>query len=237
VTGKMQWYLGAWKRLALAGLALAALALLLALGGSGEALAQTDPGADFMGGGPLAEVGRQFSLNARRGPGVQYGVVTVLGGGTVVEMLYRWKSGLWVAVEIPDGRIGWVNATYLNANFATGALPEWTADPESLLAQGAPQPAAPATLEPSTGFGNGPRAFVAVAFRLNMRTGPGVIYPVRTVLDGGTEVEMVYRWQAGLWVAVRLSDGRMGWVNATYLNANFPTGNLPEWVGDPTVVK
>lgn len=220
------------KRLVL----LAALALL-ALGG-GSALAQgTDPGADFMGGGPLAEVGRQFSLNARRGPGVQYDVVTVLGGGTVVEMLYRWQSGRWVAVEIPDGRIGWVNATYLNADFATGALPQWTADPEALLAQGKPQPTAPTTLPPSTGFGDGPRAVVAAAFRLNMRTGPSVIYPARLVLNGGTEVEMVYRWREGLWVAVRLADGTMGWVNATYLNASFPTGNLPEWIGDPTVVK
>jgi uncharacterized protein YraI len=226
-----------WRRLVLLGLALVCLALLLALsGGSAAAQERADPGADFMGGGPLAEVGRRFSLNARRGPGVQYGVVTVLGGGTQVELLYRWRSGLWVAVEIPDGRIGWVNATYLNANFATGNLPEWTADPEEVLALGAPQPV-PAAPEQLDGFGSGPRAFVARSFRLNLREGPGVIYPVRLVLDGGTEVEMVYRWQEGLWVAVRLSDGRMGWVNATYLNANFPTGNLPEWVGEPTNVR
>lgn len=225
-----------WRR----GLLVAVTALLLlVLPGlsAGSASAQTigGPGADFMGGGPLAEVDRMFSLNARRGPGVHYPVVTVLGGGTQVEMLYRWGNGLWIAVEIPDGRIGWVNATYLNADFATGALPEWTANPESLLAQGAPVPAAPAT--PAPQFGGGPRAFVAAAFRLNMRQGPGVLFPVLRVLDGGQELEMVYRWREGLWVAVRLPDGKMGWVNATYLNANFPTGNLPEWVWDPVAVK
>lgn len=221
------------------GVVAAALLFVLLLGlSAGDTAAQSveGPGADFMGGGPLAEVGRQFSLNARQGPGVQYPVVTVLGGGTQVEMLYRWGNGLWVAVEIPDGRIGWVNATYLNADFATGALPEWTADPVTLLAQGAqlspnaqpPQPSQP---------GSGQRAFVAAAFRLNMRQGPGVLFPVVQILDGGQELEMVYRWREGLWVAVRLPDGKMGWVNATYLNANFPTGNLPEWVWDPVQVK
>jgi uncharacterized protein YgiM (DUF1202 family) len=221
-------------------LGLAALLLAALLGMSaGSATAQTvgGPGADFMGGGPLAQVSLLHSLNLRRGPGVQYGVVSVLGGGTQVEMLYRWQSGFWVAVEIPDGRIGWLNATYLNADFATGALPEWTANPESLLGQGAPSPAPAAPTAPATKFGSGPRAFVALSFRLNMRQGPTVLYPVVQILEGGQEVEMVYRWREGLWVAVRLADGRMGWVNATYLNANFATGNLPEWVLDPVTVK
>jgi uncharacterized protein YraI len=217
-------------------LGLLALVLLAGLSaGSVAAQERADPGADFMAGGPLAEVGRQFSLNARRGPGVQYGVVTVLGGGTVVEMLYRWRTGFWIAVEIPDGRIGWVNATYLNSDFATGALPEWTADPESLLLQGAAQPG-PTAPEKRDDFGSGPRGEVARAFRLNMRQGPSVYYPVQRILDGGQPIEMVYRWREGLWVAIRLPDGQMGWVNATYLNANFPTGNLPEYIGDPTLV-
>lgn len=280
----------------------------VALAGQAEAPDhdQEDPptgiGADFMGDGPLATVGSEFRLNLRTGPGVAYDRVGVLDGGTQLELLYRHANGFWVAVEAPGGMVGWVNATYLNSDFATGELPLWTGDPAA-LADEAP-PVAPSMREATvidefnlalregpgvayaeimvlaggsdvafTGCRNNtgrwlqisapsgevgwvnatyldasidvaelnictpegqvvtlpedqPRAVVGDQFRLNMREGPSVEYAVITALDGGTPVAMLCRAGAGLWVMVETADGTQGFVNATYLNSNFATGEL-----------
>lgn len=172
-------------------------------------------GADFMGAGPLATVGDEFRLNLRTGPSVEYDRVRVLEGGTQLELLYRHADGLWVAVETPQGTVGWVNATYLNSEFATGQLPLWTGDPTTLAAD-AP-PVAPSMRD----------ATVISEFNLSLREGPGVEYDETMVLQGGTDVAFTgCRNETGRWVQISTPAGEVGWVNATYLDASIDVAEL-----------
>jgi uncharacterized protein YgiM (DUF1202 family) len=62
-------------------------------------------------------------LNVRFGPGVSYGILTTVSGGTTVRMIGRNADGSWVKVILPDGRQGWTNTFYLGTTFPVGNLP------------------------------------------------------------------------------------------------------------------
>lgn len=62
--------------------------------------------------------------------------------------------------------------------------------------------------------------------RLNVRSGPGVGYPVVVVLDAGANVGLLGRNADASWVQIQLAGGVQGWVNARYVAGNVPIGNL-----------
>lgn len=74
-------------------------------------------------GGNPAGVVKAYWLNVRTGPGVGFGVITTLPGGTGVSLLGRDHSSTWVKIIIPDGRQGWVNGYYLDTNVPVATLP------------------------------------------------------------------------------------------------------------------
>lgn len=53
------------------------------------------------------------SLNMRKGPGTQHGIVTVLSAGASLEVMKRQQD--WVQVRTAKGDMGWVLSTYLGA--------------------------------------------------------------------------------------------------------------------------
>lgn len=61
---------------------------------------------------------------------------------------------------------------------------------------------------------------------LNVRSGPGVEYPVVGVLHQNTKVYLVGRDTGGKWVLIK-TDGLSGWVNRYYLHTDFPYTSLP----------
>ncbi|MDX2136688.1 MAG: SH3 domain-containing protein [Chloroflexota bacterium] len=63
--------------------------------------------------------------------------------------------------------------------------------------------------------------------RLNVRTGPGTGFPVITILDAGANVTLVGRNPDASWVQIQLAGGTIGWVNARFVTASIPIGNLP----------
>jgi cell wall-associated NlpC family hydrolase len=60
---------------------------------------------------------------------------------------------------------------------------------------------------------------VVTASKLNMRTGPSTNYSIMHVLWQGNRVKVIGRTTG--WYKIQLSDGRVGWVSATYLRVDL----------------
>ncbi len=63
--------------------------------------------------------------------------------------------------------------------------------------------------------------------RLNVRTGPGITFAVVTSLAYNTQVTLIGKASSGTWVQIRISDGRVGWVNSLYLRSYADYNLLP----------
>ena len=85
----------------------------------------------------MVEAGEQGSLNARiaagsrrlnvrKGPGLNYGIVSSAPSGATVKALGRNADGGWILIELPgkDGKVGWVSARYLDLGGDPTDLPE-----------------------------------------------------------------------------------------------------------------
>jgi uncharacterized protein YgiM (DUF1202 family) len=143
------------------------------------------------------------ALNVRSGPGVAYGVVAALSYGQSVYLLARTSDSSWIQVRLFNGVTGWVNGSYLQSNVAISSLP------------------VVGTTAPTTAT-----AVVATG-ALNVRYGPGVQYGILAVVYRGYSLTLVGRNYYGTWVQVRFSNGAVGWVNASLVQANVPISSLP----------
>lgn len=74
------------------------------------------------GGGAVGTV-RVSGLNVRTGPAVSFERITTIPFGSEVILLSRNDEGTWVYGIIPDGREGWMAATYLTTSFPVENLP------------------------------------------------------------------------------------------------------------------
>jgi len=65
-------------------------------------------------------------LNVRKGPGLNYGIVSSAPSGATVKALGRNADGGWILIELPgkDGKVGWVSARYLDLGGDPTDLPE-----------------------------------------------------------------------------------------------------------------
>ncbi len=63
--------------------------------------------------------------------------------------------------------------------------------------------------------------------KLNVRTGPGVIFAIITSVPYNTTVTLVGRASTGTWVQVRLANGTIGWVNSIHLRSYADYSLLP----------
>lgn len=161
------------------------------------------------GGQPVAAVNTAW-LNVRVGPGANYERITSLPRGTYVTMLARNSTSTWVWVRLDSGQQGWMYAPYLTTDYNVPSLPPYE------------------TGVPEEG-GNGlPTAIVTRAQYLNLRSGPGVGYAIIGQLRGGDVVELAgHRNQDATWVSVIAPNGQQGWVNAYFLESDFPFESLP----------
>lgn len=95
--------------------------------------------------------------------------------------------------------------------FAT-ATPSATPAPRATATSTpSPSPSPTPTLKPSP---TSPSNFARVtgAAALNVRAGPGTVYPVIGGLRAGDEVAVLAQTRDGTWLQVQLSDGTTGWV-------------------------
>ncbi len=142
------------------------------------------------------------ALNVRSGPGITYGVVTVVRSGEQVLLLGRNSAGSWVKVRASTNEEGWVNATLVKTSVPVHELPVVDSSPAEASA-------------------------VVIVSAANVRTGPGGQYDVVAILYQGQAVSLLGRSSGSDWLYVRLGNGQEGWVQTTSVQINVPIANLP----------
>lgn len=139
-------------------------------------------------------------LNIREGPGVGYRAVATISQGDDVELLGRNADASWAQVRIAGGQVGWSSTAYLSTNIFFNTLPVVAANVELY-------------------------AFVSTGM-LNIRTGPGVGYPIIVTLNQYDTVSLVGRIANGDWLLIR-TNSLLGWANAGFIGSSVPNATLP----------
>lgn len=140
------------------------------------------------------------ALNLREGPGLDYGVVSVLDYGQIVSVIgdVQWADGYgWVEVAVWSSTLhGWVAAEYIGGESGGSAFP--------------------------------PGTDVHVATDLlNLRSGASLGHSVIDVYAGGTAAHVIdsaVLRDGYTWVPVEVSDGTQGWFASIYLAAGHTPG-------------
>ncbi len=137
-------------------------------------------------------------------------------------LINRWHDGaaqsLSGNIDLPGGSIPIKLEFYENGGLAEAHL--------SWAAVSAPPP--------SVGQGT---AVVINAYRLNVRTGPGVANSIITNIPRNTQVALLGRNEAATWAKIQLANGTQGWASAFYLLSSTPIHTLPVLDGStPTPV-
>lgn len=132
-------------------------------------------------------------MNVREGPGAGYLPITTISQGEMVILLGRNADASWVQITLVDETVGWVSTRHIVTEYNIFDLPmvNSTAEPYAAVATG----------------------------RLNMRTGPGVNYPISSTLSMGDTVSLLGRNSNGRWVLIRAFSTDVGWVNSGYLRS------------------
>jgi uncharacterized protein YraI len=172
----------------------------------------------------------EIELTMRVGPGTEWRILSTMPVGTNVALDGRDPTGTWVRGISQNNEIGWMAARYLTiSNDAVFALP--VIDREAPITVGAPAPgtvpAAPAVAAPAQ-----PEAPAAPASieggtvanattTVNMRSGPSTEYRVVGALQAGQQINLDGRDGTITWVRGINSDGRIGWVSASFVNLNY----------------
>ncbi|MCB9419020.1 MAG: SH3 domain-containing protein [Ardenticatenaceae bacterium] len=155
-----------------------------------------------------------YRLNVRQGPGTNYGIITTLNRGDVLQLAgYRNAAATWIKVILPNGTQGWLSAVYTITSIPI----------VNLAVETNPTPTTPTPTPVPTGA-----TARVTAFYLNVRQGPDVSYPAITIVS----LNQVYslagvRNAAGTWVKIVLANGSQGWVSARYVVTSVPVSSLP----------
>lgn len=181
--------------------------------------AQPAPG---VGGQALGTVVNANNLNVRTGPGLTFGILSSLPLGSNALLEGRNADGTWLHVRLTDGQLGWVSSAFMTTNLAVANLPV-SESPEP------PVVAAPSatTGEPAPGVGGQAIGAVTDANILNVRSGPGLTFPLLTTLPLNQLVTLEGRNADGSWLQVRLTDDQLGWVSSAFMTANLAIASLP----------
>jgi len=158
-------------------------------------------------------------LSLRSGPGFNYPVTGSVYQGLQVSAIGRNAANTWLKVRLSDGQEGWIGVQYVQLSIPIGNLP--ILDGTSVSPTSTPAPGATAT-PPATTYWATVNTGAA-----NVRSGPGVGYGIVTVTTQGQYVSLLARNSISSWAKVQLTNGTVGWINASLLNANVAINTLP----------
>ncbi|MEZ4869106.1 MAG: PA14 domain-containing protein [Caldilineaceae bacterium] len=145
-----------------------------------------------------------------------------INGETVIDKFIVQSAHEYSAeVNLPSGRATVVMEYFEDTGQAVARL-SWSRASGAAAASNPPTAQPAPTQLPS----DQPIAAISGAAQLNVRSGPGATFNSIAVLNGGDTVQMVGRSRANSWIQVRLTDGRMGWVNQRYLISNHDYNTL-----------
>lgn len=155
-------------------------------------------------------------LNIRSGPGTDHPILAVARYQEVLSLTGRNYSMTWLQVRRANGQQGWASASFIVASAAhLSALP--------ILDDIPPTPIPPPPSE-ATGY--------VTAYRLNVRTGPGLHHSLVGVLNRGRWISLIGRDTTSTWLQIRLPDNSLGWVSARFIRSRMPIHTLPV-IGGP----
>ncbi len=149
-------------------------------------------------------------VNLRSGPGDDFDVLEIIPLGEDVELVGKTADGEWIMVRSAAGKEGWIYRDLLQ--------PEADAKMAVLTPPPTPTPGPPEII-------------VELA---NLRTGPGAIYDLITMLPQGTIFVPQARNQAGDWVFGATPEGEEGWLFTQLLSTFDYINSLPVQVPPPT---
>ncbi|MBN1967276.1 MAG: SH3 domain-containing protein [Anaerolineae bacterium] len=140
-----------------------------------------------------------FLLNVRTGPGVNYPILGRANRNQTLVVTGRSTSDpRWVRVNLGTAQ-GWLNGTYTTLYGPLETLPVLSGTDEV-----APR-----------GFGTPTGLRIRTTGNLNVRTGPGISYPLVGWLVSNSVVDVVGRNAASTWWEVNFAYGR-GWISGVY---------------------
>ncbi|MBW7884784.1 MAG: SH3 domain-containing protein [Caldilineaceae bacterium] len=193
-------------------------------------------------------------LNMRSEPTIGADVITRLPEGEVVTIVATSADGHWYQVETDDGLDGWLYAAYVEiaaegsdpaaapdivtlavtptvAPTVISLLPTATPVPVAAAQQGAaaeksgdPDDEAAETVSALTSSDTGTPNASTVPARMNVRSGPGTVYPVVDTVPAQTSFEIIGLNPGGDWYQVRMPDSEEpGWL---YVSLTVVSGSL-----------
>lgn len=143
------------------------------------------------------------SLNVRSGPGTNYSTIGSVVKGQKFVPFETELNGAWGKIKLPNGRVGWVSMRYMKS------MDNCNEENNSSSSQ----------IKEENWIG-------VVTANLNVRTGAGTNYSVKTTLPKGTEVEVKY--EVNGWYKVEYKyRGRFdfGHVSKSYVSASSGSVN------------
>ena len=149
-------------------------------------------------------------VNLRSGPGDEYDVLEIIPAGEQVELVGKTQNGAWIMARVADGEKGWIYRDLLQ--------PEAGAQMMVLTPPPTPTPSPP-------------KISVELA---NLRTGPGAVYDLITMLSQGSVFIPEARNQAGDWVFGASEAGEEGWLFTELLDHLDYLNSLPVHAPPPT---
>lgn len=162
------------------------------------------------------------SVRVYTSPDINATVVDILGLNQVVTMLGRNADASMVYVRTPNSVLGWMQPqalTYTINLFDLAVVGGGTPIPNATAtatSTATPQPSQPVNISGVVNTG-----------ALNIRSGPGVQYPVIDAVYFGDTVILVGRNADSTWVNIQTADLVRGWVNARYITPSQPISILP----------
>jgi len=175
----------------------------------------SDGGSVPVGGNVTGNATTTSNLNLRSGPSSAYGVISVIPRGAAIELRGEPQGGYYPVNY--NGTTGWAHSDWISVG---SSAPAPSPDPEPTPAPGG---------NGSVPVGDSVTGLATTTANLNMRSGPGMDYAVRTVIPNGTAVELRGDPQNGFHPVNY--DGTTGWVHGDWLRP-ASLGPLPE--PDPT---
>ncbi len=159
-------------------------------------------------------------VNLRSGPGTNYYSKGTIATGTELKITDR-SNPEWFAVELSDGRTGYMFSIYVKVTAEIEKPSEPTVEPEveatpEPTPEATPEPTPAPTLEP-TPVPQPDGVVVKTTAAINLRKGPGTGYDRIQVVAKGTEVKAIAIGADG-WYKVQLTDGTTGYFSADYLS-------------------
>lgn len=173
------------------------------------------------------------NLNVRRGPGVEFGILTSVAPGEVVEVVETSDDGSWFRINLERfGAVGWVGAQFTqSADTPESALPPPDADLDTSVSEASDSESAEPE-ESAPDISSSQIFTVATAItqpeNMNVRSGPGTVYAVLTVAPAGSQFEILGINPEGDWYQIRIPDlDEPGWIFVGLTDTAGPVEEIP----------